>query len=192
MMTGMIPFHALLFAASALFFLPAAAAAQDKTVFGIELGKPFLIPACSGSGTFTDKLCFNPALVTRKPWGADEYQVSLPRAGVPPYVRGELKVITVKGIVEAVQTGTWGFQAQSGALAALTKQYGPPARARQQKQSERSRFATQYAEWDLKDFSVKLDGTTGSIDWGLIDVSTHRYRQLVQDHEKRAAKATSG
>jgi len=36
----------------------------------------------------------------------------------------------------------------------------------------------------LADFAVKLDGSTGSIDWGLIEVSTYRYQTLVKNYEK--------
>ena len=166
--------------------LPTAfAAAQDKTVMGIELGSRFLLPDCgAGSGTFTSRLCINGSLTNRKPSGGDEYYVALPRSGVPPYVRGELKVITVQGIVESVQVGTWGLQAQSGALAALTSQYGKPTRTKELKKAANSRFAARFDEWDLADFSVKLDGSTGSIDWGLIEVSTYRYQKLVKDYEK--------
>jgi hypothetical protein len=165
----------------------ASAPAQDKTVMGIELGSRFLLPECGGggSGTFTSRLCVNAGLTNRKAWGADEYYVALPRSGVPPYVRGELKVATVQGIVESVQVGTWGLQSQSGALAALTNQYGKPTRTREQKKMANSRFAAQFAEWDLEDFSVKLDGSTGSIDWGLIEVSTYRYQKLVKDYERQ-------
>lgn len=188
----MRPFHQILLAG--LLLLPvttASAVAQDKTVLGIELGTRFLVPACGpGDGAFPARLCFNGALINHKAWGADEHYVSLPRAGTPPYVRGEVRVSTVKGTVESVQIGTWGLEAQSGALASLTKKYGAPTRTRQQKQNAlRSRFPTQFAEWDLEDFSVKLDGTTGSIDWGQIEVTTHRYRKLVEDHEKRLPKS---
>jgi hypothetical protein len=83
-----------------------------------------------------------------------------------------------------VQVGTWGLQAQSGALAALTSQYGKPTRTRELKKAANSRFATRFDEWDLADFAVKLDGSTGSIDWGLIEVSTHRYQTLLKNYEK--------
>ena len=178
--------HILLAGCLMLPVTAVAAAAQNKTVMGIEIGSRFALPDCgAGSGTFTSKLCINGSLTNRKAWGADEYYVALPRAGVPPYVRGELKVMTVQGIVESVQVGTWGLQSQSGALAALTSQYGKPTRTRQSKKAANSRFAPQFDEWDLADFSVKLDGSTGSIDWGLIEVSTHRYQKLVNDYEKR-------
>ena len=152
---------------------------------GIEVGSRFLLGECSGSGTFSSRLCIKPELTNRKPWGADEYYVALPRSDVPPYVRGELKVATVQGIVESVQVGTWGLQSQSGALAALTNQFGKPTRFREAKKSAHSRFGAQFAEWDLPDLWVKLDGSTGSIDWGLFEVSTHRYRERVQEYEKR-------
>ncbi len=164
----------------------AFAAAPDRTVMGIELGSRLLLPECgAGSGAFTSRLCINSGLTNRKAWGADEYYVALPRSGVPPYVRGELKVATVQGIVESVQVGTWGLQAQSGALAALTSQYGKPTRTAQKKKHANWRFTAQVAEWELADFSVKFDGNTGSIDWGLIEVSTQRYQKLVKDYEKR-------
>jgi hypothetical protein len=96
----------------------------------------------------------------------------------------------VKGIVESVQIGTWGIQGQEGVLAALVSQYGKPTRSREQKQPL-SRIPAQFADWDLSDVSVKLHGSTGSIDWGLIDVSTLRYRKLVSDHEQRQPGTSS-
>ena len=167
------------------------AAAQGKSVLGIELGSRFLLPECgAGGGAVTSRACVAPEPVVRKPWGADEYHVALPLAGTPSYVRGEVKVATVKGIVESVQVGTWGIQSQDGVLAALTGQYGKPTHAREQKQAL-SRIPVRFADWDLADFSVKLLGATGSIDWGLIDVSTHRYQKLMTDHESRAPGASS-
>src|SRR5262245_42182345 len=119
----------------------AAAPAADKTVMGVELGARFLLPECSGSSTLSSRLCINPRLTSRTAWGAEEYYVALPRSGVPSYVRGELKVLTVQGLVESVQVGTWGLQSQSGALSALTSQYGKPTRIREQKKAANSRFA---------------------------------------------------
>ncbi len=178
--------HILLAGCLVLPVTTASAAAPGRTVMGIELGSRLHLPECgAGSGTFTSRLCINGGLTNRKAWGADEYYVALPRSGTPAYVRGELKVTTVQGIVESVQVGTWGLQAQSGALTALTSEYGKPTRTRQLKKKPNSRFAPQFDEWDLEDVTVKLDGSTGSIDWGLIEVSTHRYRKLVQDYEKR-------
>lgn len=168
--------------------------AQDKRVLGIELGTRFLVPACgAGGGAFTARACFNETSSSRKAWGAYEYHVMLPSTGTPPYVRGELRVFTVNGLVESVQIGTWGIEAQYGALDSLRRKYGEPARLRQEKKKGlRSRFPTQYAEWDFSDFSVKFDGTTGSIDWGRIEVSTHRYRKLLDEFEKRAPTGASG
>jgi hypothetical protein len=179
-------FRFLLLACLLLPATHASAAATGKTVMGIELESRFALPECgAGSGTLTSRLCVNGGVNNRKPWGAEEYYVALPRSGVPPYVRGELKVITVQGMVESVQVGTWGLASQSGALTALTTQYGKPTRTRQLKKAANSRFAPQIDEWDLADFSVRLDGSTGSIDWGLIEVTTHRYQKLVKDYEKR-------
>jgi hypothetical protein len=163
----------------------ASAAAPERTVMGIEIGSRFLLPECSGSGTFTSRPCINASLTNRKPWGADEYHVALPRSMVPPYVRGEVRVATVQGIVESVQVGTWGLQSQGGALADLTKQFGQPTRTREQPRAANSRFAAKFAEWDLNDLSVKFEGSTGSIDWGLIDVATERYRKRVRDYEQK-------
>ena len=161
------------------------AVAQGRSVLGIALGSRFLLPQCgAGGGAVTSRACVNNDPVVRKPWGADEYHVALPIAGTPSYVRGEIKVATVKGIVESVQIGTWGIQGQGVVLTALTKDYGKPTRTRQQKHPL-SREPTQFADWDLADVSVRFLGTTGSIDWGLVDVSTHSYRKLVADHEKR-------
>lgn len=179
--------HFILLAGCLMSATIAPAIAQDKMILGVELGSRFLAPACNpGETAFPSRVCFDGSLTSRRAWGADEYYVFIPSAGTPPYVRGELKVFVVGGSVESVQIGTWGIQAQGIALEALTKKYGAPARARQEKQNAlRSRFPVQFAEWEFRDFSVKLDGTTGSIDWGRIEVSTHRYRKLVGDYEKR-------
>jgi hypothetical protein len=161
------------------------AAAQGRGMLGIELGSRFLLPECgAGGGAVTSKACVSNEPVERKPWGADEYHVALPVAGTPSYVRGEIKVVTVKGFVESVQVGTWGIQSQDGVLAALTGLYGKPTRFREQKQPL-SRTPAQFADWELADFSVKSLGSTGSIDWGLIEVSTHNYQKLVSNYEQR-------
>jgi hypothetical protein len=167
--------------------LAAPAPAQDKTVLGLEIGAQFRVPACGpGDGIFPSRHCFRGAPIHHKAWGANEYQVTLPRAGTPGYVRGDIKVFVIAGLVESVQIGTWGIEAQPGALTLLTRKYGEPTRATQKKlKGMRSRFPTHYVEWEFSDFSVKYDGTTGSIDWGRIVVSTHRYRKLLEAHEKR-------
>ena len=171
----------------ALAMLGAPVHAQDRMVLGVEIGAPFRVPACGASdGTFTARMCFRGKPAHHAPSGANEYQVSLPTAGTPPYVRGDIKVFVVNGAVESVYIGTWGIEAQPGALTSLKQKYGEPTRATQDKpKGLRSRFPTQYLEWDFKDFSVKYDGTTGSIDWGRIVVSTHRYRKLVEASEKK-------
>jgi hypothetical protein len=165
-------------------------APPDKRILGIELGAPFSVPACSAREvSISTRICFNAGMIDRKPWGAQDYYVSIPSAGTPPYVRGELRVSVVRGIVESIQVGTWGIQAQGGALAALTKTYGEPARSRKEMHHAlRSRFPTQYAEWDFDDFTVKLDGTTGSIDWGRIEMTMRRYQSLMRDHGAAALK----
>jgi hypothetical protein len=167
--------------------LAAPAPAQDKTVLGVEIGAQFRVPACGPGGEiFPARHCFNRAPIHHKASGASEYQVTLPSAGTPAYVRGDIKVFVIAGLVESVQVATWGIEAQPGVLTSLTQKYGEPTRATQQKlKGMRSRFPTHYLEWDFRDFSVKYDGTTGSIDWGRIVVSTHRYRKLVEAHEKR-------
>jgi hypothetical protein len=168
----------------------ASAVAQGKRVLGVELGSRLVLPKCGGGGALTSQPCINNDPIEHTAWGADAYHVALPISGAPSYVRGELKVVTFEGIVESVQIGTWGIQSQTGVLAALTSQYGKPARTRQQKHPL-SREPAQFAEWDLADFSVTLRGTTGSIDWGLIDVSTHRYQKLVKDYVQRQPAGTS-
>jgi hypothetical protein len=180
--------RAILIAGCLIMSIPAAPApAQDRTVLGLAIGAQFRVPACGpGDGTFPSRHCFKGAPIHHKAWGATEYQVTLPGAGTPPYVRGDLKVFVLAGLVESVQISTWGIEAQPGALTSLTRKYGEPTRTRQQKlKGMRSRFPTHYVEWDFRDFSVRYDGTTGSIDWGRIDVSTHRYRKLLEAHEKQ-------
>jgi hypothetical protein len=187
-MPGNISRRQILLAAWLLIWaLAGPAAARDKTVLGLEIGAQFRVPACGpGDGAFPARPCFKGAPIHHQAWGTNEYQVTLPSAGTPAYVRGDIKVFVIAGLVESVQIGTWGIEAQPGALASLTRKYGEPTRATQQKvKGMRSRFPTQYVEWDFGDFSVKYDGTTGSIDWGRITVSTHRYRKLLEAREKR-------
>jgi len=185
----MKPFSRVFVAAFALLAsLGATAAAGDRVVFGIELGAPFRVPVCDSrdGAVYSTRRCFDGATVTRNAWGAARHEVSLPNAETPAYVRGALVAFVVDGIVESMWIETWGIQAQGGALSALTKKYGQPTRARQERQNTlRSRFAVEFAEWDFADFSVKFDGTTGSIDWGRIEVSTHRYRKRVEEYQKR-------
>lgn len=163
--------------------------AQDKMILGIELGARYVVPACQSGDS--SRLCFDKALTNRQPSGADEYFVFIPKAATPPYMRDDLQVLVLNGMVEAVVISTWGIQAQDIALAEYTKKYGAPTRARQETAKIfRSRIPTQFAEWERKDFSVKLDGAIKSIDWGRITLSTYRYRKMVEDYEKQAPAKT--
>lgn len=170
----------------------APAIAQDRIVLGIELGSRFQMPACKAGETASlSRLCFTGALTRRAATGADEYFVSNPTTD-SPHMRGDIHVMVFNNIVESVQVGTWGIEAQDNALTALTKKYGAPTRTWQERpKGLRARISTKFAEWDLRDFSVRLEGSAGSIDWGRIGVSTHRYRKRIEDYEKRTpAKST--
>ena len=163
------------------------AAAQTRVMLGIELGARFQLPQCAaGEVESAARLCYKSAMTTRKATGADEYVVLIPDAGRPPYVRTEIKVMVLKGVVEAMQIGTWGLQAQDIALEDLTKKYGKPAQMKQEVQKNlRVRIPTFFADWELKEFSVKLTGALGSLDWGRIDIITHQYRSLSGSAEKQ-------
>lgn len=171
-----------------LLAVMAPACAQDKMVLGIELGAPFRMPACKTGETATaSRLCFKDAMPNHKVPGVQEYVVANTTKALP-YMRGDIHVMVLEGRVESVQVGTWGIDAQDNALKALSNQYGPPARTwRDRPKGLRARIATLYADWELRDFSVRLHGSVGSIDWGRVDASTHRYRKLVEGQELRAA-----
>lgn len=163
-------------------------AAQNHTVFGIELGARLNLPQCSPEdGSYPARRCFVRIPAANTAGGGHDYRVFLPSAGTPAYVRGELMVSVIDGIVESVHINTWGFEAQHGALSALKKQFGEPTRTglKAGKNTSRYRHRVRTAEWVFSDFSVAFDGVTGSIDWGLIKVSTHRYTKLMNDYGKR-------
>lgn len=175
---------ALLYLAAALTAAPAATAAgaaeSAKTIIGVELGARFTIPPCArGEETLTKRHCYVAAQTTKTPWGAEEHHVFYPSVTPIPYARGEMIVAVVNGVIEAIHVNTWGIEGQGSALDMLTKKYGSPARERREKmKSQRARLPVVYAEWDLADFSVKLDGITSTFDWGRITLATHRYRKL--------------
>ena len=90
-----------------IWVLAAPAGAQDRTVLGLEIGAPFRVPACGpGDGVFPSRHCYRGAPIHHKAWGANEYQVTLPSAGTPAYVRGDIKVFVIADLVESVQIGT--------------------------------------------------------------------------------------
>lgn len=169
----------------ALLLLPlahaAGAAESPKAFFGVELGTRFAIPACGrGEDTMTSRLCHAAQMTRKTPWGADEYHVFYPRVGSVPYPRGEMLVDVVDGHIEAMHINTWGIEAQGPAMDALKLKFGPPAKQHSEKiRAHRARLPSVFAEWEMKDFSVKYDGTTTTIDWGRITLMTHRYRKIV-------------
>ena len=177
----------LLFALS-LVAGSAVAADTEKTMFGVELGSRFNYPACErGEDALTKRHCYNAKQTVKTAWGTEEQQLFYPRATIVPYARGELTVEVVGGVIEAVHVHTWGIEAQSNALEALKKKYGPPVRSHSEKMKGlRSRFPVQYAEWDAKDYSVRFVGVVTSIDWGRITLGTPKYFSLRSN--KPAAK----
>lgn len=175
----------------AMLLMIAAAApaqAQDRTVFGMQIGARFDLPRCGpGEGSYPARRCYRADPTSGKAWGGHEYRVFLPSAGTPAYVRGELTVAVIDDKVVSVHIPTWGFEAQHGAFTALTKQYGEPTRSglKAGQNQYRSRYKAQSAEWKFDDFTVTFEGITGSIDWGMIKVSTHRYLKLTEAYEKQ-------
>lgn len=165
---------------SALFATHTHAADPAKTMFGIELGTRFAIPPCArGEDTMAKRYCYAEALTAKTAWGSEERHVFYPRAETVPWARGEMIVDVANDVIEAIHVNTWGIEAQTIALDEMTKKYGPPTRSHSEKiKGLRSRWPTKYAEWDLKGFSVKLDGTTGSVDWGRVTLATPRHQNM--------------
>lgn len=160
------------------------AADPAKTIFGVELGTRFSIPPCArGEDTMTRRHCYAESLTVKTAWGSEERHVFYPRTETVPWARGEMVVDVANGIIEAIHVNTWGIEAQTMAIDEMTKKYGPPTRHRTEKiKGLRSRWPTKYAEWDLKDFSVRLDGTTGSVDWGRLTLLTQRHQKMSGNH----------
>jgi len=180
---------------AALLLAATSVAAQDRTVLGVELGARFNVPPCGpGDGSYPARRCFLRIPAANAAAGGHNYRVFLPKTGTPAYVRGELMVAVIDGIVESVHVNTWGFEAQYGAMTALKKQFGEPTRAslKADRNTARYRHRVQKAEWVFQDFSVAFEGVTGSIDWGLIKVSTHRYAKRMEERGKRGAAPAPG
>ena len=179
-MTAMKPLRHLLITIALLGSISANAADPAKTMFGVELGTRFLIPPCArGEDTMAKRYCYAEALTAKTAWGSEERHVFYPRAETVPWARGEMIVDVINGVIEAIHINTWGIEAQTIAMDEMTKKYGPPTRSHSEKiKGLRSRWPTKYAEWDLKDLSVRLDGTTGSVDWGRVTLATPRYQKI--------------
>lgn len=168
-----------------LLHTPAAPAADSaKTLFGVELGSRFAFPACAtGEDALTSRHCHNPAQAEKLPWGGEARRVFYPRPQVVPWARGEIVVDVIDGVIEAIHIHTWGIQSQDSALEALQKKFGPPTQLRSEKlKAQRARLPGKYALWELKDFHVRLDGVTTTIDWGRITLATYRHRKLSAHH----------
>jgi len=164
------------------------ALAQETMVLGIALGAPLRMPACKGGETArASRLCFKDVVKAPESPSLTEYIVAN-TIKEPPYMRGDIHVMVLDGMVESVQVGTWGLEYQDNALKALSDKYGPPTHTRREKSKVlRARISTLYADWELRDFSVTFYGSVGSIDWGRVEASTYGYRKWVEDQSKRAA-----
>jgi hypothetical protein len=187
MMTAMKKLRHLLITLCLLSIATTTFAADPaKTMFGVELGARFLISPCApGEDTMTSRLCYTEGLTRKTAWGSEEHFVFYPRTAATPWARGEMIVDVLGGFIAAIHINTWGIQGQGTALEALTKKYGPPARSYSKKiAAHRSRYPSKFAEWDLQDFAVRLDGTTSTIDWGRITLITNRHQKLVKSHTR--------
>ncbi len=177
-------FRHLLLALTLLIPCIVGAADPAKTMFDVELGTRFQFPACArGEDTMTKRHCYAGSLTAKTAWGTVQYHLFYPHTSSTPWARGEMMVEVINGIIEAIHINTWGIQGQGTALETLTKKYGPPARSHSETiKAHRSRNPSKFAEWDLKDFTVKLDGTTTTIDWGRVTLATHSHRERLKSH----------
>jgi hypothetical protein len=180
----------------AIAVLCGAAHAQsvDRSVFGVELGKPLNVPECakrkSAGGTMEFYLssieitanCFH---IER---GNDRF-LDIPMKQQPMILNAgsSPRLIIIDGNVEAVHFTTYGMREEQQTFDALVAKYGAPTRVEPgaTQTLNGAQFTTRDAYWQLPDLHVSYWSVTDRVTSGRVIVETDRGRAAAAQELKR-------
>ena len=163
-----------------LSLLTGPSAAADISVFGLDLGKPFLLPECAitswerrNSYNFsTNTVCYrrveSVGSNVGKPFSrADDYvDIIWPRGSEPQTAKyNSVTAFIIDGNLEQVVFGTYGLDAQARDIKILTDKFGPPSKGGPTigQNGYGATFQVIHAEWNLDGVSVEYDSAGGAV-----------------------------
>lgn len=152
-----------------------------ETAFGIPLGAPFTISECKkdkfGYSGVTDQLCFE-RLTNKKDSAAivnGTVRLRFPLKESPEIVKGGVIIAQIiDGNIEGTGFNTWGIRNQDEVLNALKAKYGEPSVLEPStvQTAAGASFQMIKAVWNTDAIDVTFQGTTSSIDSGLVNIDT--------------------
>jgi hypothetical protein len=166
----------------------ASAGDIDRTVFGIELGKPLTLHECakrkSSGGTLEfyllpDQINDNCFAHFNK---ADPPVLEIPLRDNPKIVNARympyLKIID--GNVEGIEFKTYGVEREEETFGLLTAKYGQPTRVTggSAKNLAGAQFTTRDASWSFENLTVIYHSVEGNLTFGRVIVETDKAKAL--------------
>lgn len=177
--------------------LCSSVAAQDMTVFNMQLGTPMAIPEClqdkylESYELYPKRTCYERVLVRsaikkfdkKNPpplLGTEEIQIDYPYSDRPEIVSagGFVTAIVIDTKLEGISFSTSGITDAQAVLEKLKAKYGAPTALVPQKVRTRlgGQFETFIAEWVFQDVSVVFRSVTSNLDSGLVVIDTKKGR----------------
>lgn len=150
-------------------------------VFGIALAHPLAIPECSAATVRS--VCFDRAGIYRgigargscDPITTAQVAVRFPPLELPVYVRdSSVLAEVIDGQVESLTFYTTGVTNQGQVLDELIAKFGKPTSSSTRPMQTRggAKFDSAVAIWSLPGVGVSFAGTIGSVDRGVVIIST--------------------
>jgi hypothetical protein len=162
----------------------------DMSVFGIELGKPLVLPKCS-----SDPLVGNKKMCVRNYW--QEFRlydkkvriISFGKEVFPAYTRGALIPLEIDGNVEGIEIQSGGVSDQESMYQALCAKYGKPTKV--EKTVVKNRIGAFFdaidAEWTIGNVYVVMWGVFGALNEGRCTIDTAKGKALREEWLKSYA-----
>ena len=151
--------------------------AIEPIIFGLEIGAPLKLPACTYELQYVKKeMCADLDHITRQVWGNDVIEINA--SDWPRYVRhNSVFVGLTDGLIGSITFSTYGEESQAAVFKALREKFGKPTS--QHTTPVQNRMAAKFirldANWVQKLFTVKLAGITEGLDWGSVEIKETNY-----------------
>jgi hypothetical protein len=180
-------------------FAGAAHAAEQVSVFGLQIGKPFAVPECpfkkvsktlNSYEFFTTSICFQRvAGVNGSEAGkginlSDDYvDIVWPRGSEPEIARpGSVSVAVIDGNIERMTFGTLGVVSQARDIKVLTDKFGSPTTGGEQivQNGYGAKVQVIRAEWKIEGVSVDFDSAGSTFNSGVVRIQTAKGIAAIQ------------
>jgi len=164
-------------------------------VFGYKFGEAVSLPKCPNESPVSNYIKSDCEFKSEYTDRHNVVVIYLPKADIPLYMKGQIDLFTMNGVVEGAKYLTWGESVQHMVLGELIKKYGLPTRKSVDimQNAYGAKFERINAIWEHKSITVRLRGFLASNrEAGAVWVYTKKGKSHAEIIQEFSPKIKSG